>query len=105
MSIGYFSNNLVVPISLLQYRACAKPVLAPRMKAIADTVRNGENGETFDPQNPQEFCDKLKLLVTENASRLRQGAEGRRLVCKSFDKAVVAKELYLGVTQLLSIAK
>ena len=105
MRSGNFANNFVVTLALLQYWACAKPVLAPRMKAIADTVRNGENGETFDPQNPQEFCDKLKLLVTENASRLRQGAEGRRLVCKSFDKAVVAKELYLGVTQLLSIAK
>ncbi len=105
MRSGNFANNFVVTLALLQYWACGKPVLAPRMKAIADAVRDGENGETFDPENAQEFCAKLKLLVTEKRSRLRQGAEGRRLALKSFDKSIVAQELYHGVTRLLSTEK
>jgi len=104
MRSGNFANNFVVTLALLQYWACAKPVLAPRLKAIADVVRDGENGETFDPRSPQEFCAKLNVLLTEESARLRQGIEGRKLVRKSFDKGVVAEQLYSGVTRLLLAA-
>ena len=95
----------LLTLSLLQYWACAKPVLAPRMKAIADAVRDGENGETFDPGNPQEFSAKLRVLVTGESTRLRQGEEGRRFVRKSYDKGIVAEQLYYGVTRLLIAPK
>ena len=100
-----FANNFVVTLALLQYWACGKPVLVPRLKAIAAIVRDGENGETYDPRSPEEFCEKLKLLMTERAFRERQGSEGRMLVRKFFDKRIVAEDLYLGVTRLLSTAK
>ena len=102
MRSGNFANNFVVTLALLQYWACGKPVLAPRMKAIAAIVHDGENGETYDPKNPEEFREKLKLLLTRRADLVGQGIEGRKLVLKAFDKCVVAEDLYLGVTRLLS---
>ena len=105
MRSGNFANNFVVTLGLLQYWACGKPVLAPRLKAIAGIVHDGENGETYNPKSPEEFCEKLTLLATEDTSRVREGREGRRLVCKTFDKKVVAEELHECVTRLLSMAK
>jgi len=75
------------------------------MKAIAAIVHDGENGETYDPRNPEEFCEKLNSLLSERAHRVRQGIEGRRVVRKVFDKRVVAEDLYLGLIRLLSARK
>jgi len=105
MRSANFANNFVVTLGLLQYWACGKPVLAPRLKAISAIVHDGENGETYDPRKPSEFSEKIRLLMTERTSRLDEGREGRRLVCEAFDKSVVAQALYLGVTRLLSAEK
>ena len=55
--------------------ACGVPVLASRLGALPEAVREGENGHLFDPQRPAELAAILRSLADDpdRLANLRQG--------------------------------
>lgn len=68
------------PVSILEALSCEKPVVAPRVGSIPETVRDGETGCLVSPNDADEMAERIASLLTDEATRRRLGANGRRLV-------------------------
>jgi glycosyltransferase involved in cell wall biosynthesis len=64
MRKGDTSNDIVIPGALIHCMACRKVVMAPRLSAISEVIRHGENGFMFTPNDGQDF----RRLVLELAA-------------------------------------
>lgn len=62
------------PVSLLEAMASEKPVVAPRVGSIPETVRDGQNGFLTTPGCDEEFAARVVELLRD---RSRAGAMGR----------------------------
>ncbi len=68
------------PVSILEALACEKPVVAPRVGSIAETVRDGETGWLVDPGDVDGMAGRIAAMLGDEESRLRMGVAGRKLV-------------------------
>jgi glycosyltransferase involved in cell wall biosynthesis len=68
------------PVSILEALACEKPVVAPRVGSIPETVRDGETGFLIAPDDIDGMAERIATLLTDEPTRRRLGAAGRRLV-------------------------
>lgn len=57
--------------------ACGLPVIASRIGALPEAIRDGENGWLFDPDDPTELAELL-CRVDEDRDLLRRTAAGAR---------------------------
>ncbi len=90
------SLNEGISNTILEAMACGRPVLAGRVGGNPELVVEGENGELFDPRQPEELARLLARYCAEPQLGARQGAAGRRRVAEKFTMdAMVAG--YLGV--------
>lgn len=73
---------------LIQYMACAKPVVASPIGANREIVEHGVNG--FLAETPAEWADALRRLALDAGLRHRMGAAGRDKVERlySLDRAI-----------------
>jgi len=62
------------PRTIAEAFACSLPVIASRIGALADIMRDGETGLLFDPGNPRDLADKLAWSL---ANRERMAEMGR----------------------------
>ena len=62
--------------------ACGTPVVASRIGAIPEIVKDGVTGLLFEPGDPQDLADKLSRLLDDDELRARMGAEGVRDVAR-----------------------
>jgi glycosyltransferase involved in cell wall biosynthesis len=67
---------------LIQYMACALPVVASAVGMNKDVVKDGWNG--FLARNPQEWQDGLEKLIQDLELRICLGMHGRKLVEDEF---------------------
>ena len=63
---------------LIQYMACNLPVVASKVGANVDIVRNGENG--FLAETEQEWVMALDRLLTDSDLCSKMGSAGRQRV-------------------------
>lgn len=68
------------PVSILEGLACGKPVVAPRVGSIPETVHHGENGFLVDPNDPEQLADGIEKLLTDPALARQMGKIGRNSV-------------------------
>jgi glycosyltransferase involved in cell wall biosynthesis len=47
------------PRTIVESFACGTPVIASRIGALAEIVRDGETGLLFEPGNPRDLADKI----------------------------------------------
>ncbi len=66
------------PRTLVEAFACGLPVIASRLGAMAELVRDGETGLLFDPGNAEDLALKLKWADDNAESMLRMGQNARR---------------------------
>jgi glycosyltransferase involved in cell wall biosynthesis len=59
------------PIVPREALAHGVPVLAARLGALPELIREGENGFTFDPNEPAELARLLSRLMRDERLRLR----------------------------------
>jgi glycosyltransferase involved in cell wall biosynthesis len=86
----YDVDSVVVPstwpetFSLVTREALVQgiPVLASRLGALTEAIRDGENGFTFDPQRPEELAGQLRQLMhdADLLPRLRAGARATEMM-------------------------
>jgi len=83
------------PVKLLEYGACAKPVIATRVSETEKLVRHDRHGFLATPSNPEEFAYFLKTLLNSKNLRENMGKEFSEHIRKNFDWCKIAKDLEL----------
>ena len=83
------------PIAPREALACGVPVLASRLGALPELIREGENGFTFDSARPADLAAILRRLAhsSELLPRLREGAR-RSAVTSLADHATRVRAAY-----------
>lgn len=77
----------MVLIEAMQYR-CAT-IAYNSFESLQDIITDGYNGYTVTPFNKNEYIQKLKNLMTNDAQRKEFGQNGMEVI-KKFDKKVIA---------------
>lgn len=76
-------------LTILEALAAGIPAIAPRAGGIIDTIRSGENGLLYNPQDREDLIEKLQYLIADPARRKVMGAKGKEDMAEySWDKAV-----------------
>jgi glycosyltransferase involved in cell wall biosynthesis len=78
-------------LKLLQYMACARPVVASPVGVNAEIVTNGING--FTASRHEDWVAALRALQDDGAKRANMGEAGRALVEAHYCLAVTAPRL------------
>lgn len=93
--IALFSG--AIPTKLLDYMACARPVLCGVRGEAAQIVRQADAGLTFAPNDSRQLVALIGQLGAQPAERARMGENGARHVREHFDahKSRVAMEAVL----------
>jgi glycosyltransferase involved in cell wall biosynthesis len=75
----FVTNSEKETRGLAVIEACAAgiPVIAPCSGGIIDTVVDGENGFLYQPQQKEEFIDKLTLLISDSNFCQTMGAKAK----------------------------
>lgn len=87
------ANHFVVTTALMQYWACEKPVLAPKLDSIKEIVVDGKNGVLFDGGNSNDLAEKIECMLKIKDTWASMGKHGRKVVQANFEKTKIAKEM------------
>jgi colanic acid biosynthesis glycosyl transferase WcaI len=91
-----FPNNEVShaasPLKLFEGMSMQKPIVASRVSGIQDVILDGENGFLADPDNPDEWIQKLEAILNSEALAARIGENAKRTVEERFDWDLLAKQ-------------
>ncbi|MFH1478136.1 MAG: glycosyltransferase [Verrucomicrobiota bacterium] len=71
MRAGRVSDHFQVTANLLHSLACGSPILAARLKGVAELIHEGENGLLFNPADGDEFRRQLVRLLDDEPLRRR----------------------------------
>ncbi len=67
-------------LTVIEAAAAGIPAIAPRAGGVIDTIKDGEIGFLYQPQNQADFLDKLNLLISNVDLRQSMGIKAKELV-------------------------
>ena len=77
-------------LTIIEAFACAKPVIASNLGAMADLITDGETGLLFEPGNPSDLTNKVERLWNNEDEVIRMGGNAR----KEFEEKYTAETNY-----------
>jgi glycosyltransferase involved in cell wall biosynthesis len=82
------------PISVLEYMAAGKPVVATRVGGMEEVTQEGETAFLVPPGAAPELADSILQLLTDDEAARRMGRAGRARAMDQFgiDKMMKARE-------------
>ena len=72
------------PLSILEYMACAKPVVATKAGGVPEMVKDGFNGIAVDAESPEALAKAILYLINNKELRKTMGANARKTVEENF---------------------
>ena len=96
------------PRTLVEAFACGLPVIASRIGALAELVRDGETGLLFEPGNPRDLADKIAWAMANPEQMGEMGRKARAQYEAEFSAEVnyrLLMDIYDGVLAEHSRAK
>ena len=66
-------------LTVIEAAAAGIPAIAPRAGGVINTIRNGETGWLYEPQNEADFINKLNILISNVNLRKSMGNEAKNL--------------------------
>jgi glycosyltransferase involved in cell wall biosynthesis len=84
------------PISLLEAMAVGRPVIASRVAAIPEILRDGENGLLVEPGSSDEIASAIRRLAHDPAlaKRIGDGARATALAMNPDHEAAQWSQVY-----------
>lgn len=73
-------TRAVTPLKPVEAMACARPVAASDLPALAELVLNGRDGLVARPSDPAHLASRLRTLIEDPDLRARMGSAGRTKV-------------------------
>ena len=109
MADVFASSHIVVlpsyaeglPKVLLEAAACARPLIATRVRGCQEIVRDGDNGLLVPLKEPHALAEAVMTLVQSKALRGRMGARGREIAVNEFRVELIADETIAVYDRLL----
>ncbi|WP_320535880.1 glycosyltransferase family 4 protein [Pseudarthrobacter sp. IC2-21] len=95
----------VTPLKPVEAMACARPVVASRLPALAEIVEDGVSGTLTDSENPADLAEKLEQLLASSELRRRLGAAGRKAVLETRTWAANASAMSAAYRRLMENAR
>ncbi|NQV13145.1 MAG: glycosyltransferase family 4 protein [Parcubacteria group bacterium] len=71
-------------LSVIEAYAHGKPVIASRIGALPEVVKEGETGYLFESGKADELADKIKQALADQAGLEKMGEKARRYVAREF---------------------
>jgi glycosyltransferase involved in cell wall biosynthesis len=65
------------PRTIVEAFACSSPVIASRIGALADLVKDGETGLLFEPGNSDDLADKMRWALAHPEQMAAMGQNAR----------------------------
>jgi glycosyltransferase involved in cell wall biosynthesis len=81
------------PRTLVEAFACGLPVIASRLGAMAELIKDGVTGLLFEPGNAKDLADKLQWADSHPEEMLNMGREARREYEAKYTSAINFKQL------------
>jgi glycosyltransferase involved in cell wall biosynthesis len=72
------------PLSVMEYMAAGKPVVATRVGGVPDLVRDGVTGLLVEPKDPDGLAAAMVSLLRDPARAEQMGRAGQELRCREF---------------------
>jgi glycosyltransferase involved in cell wall biosynthesis len=72
--------------AVLEYMAAGRPIVATRVGANAQLLRDGEDGLLIEAENSAELTNGIERLVSDSEVARRLGASARQRACESFSR-------------------
>ena len=79
------------PLKLYEYLACARPVIASRIRGVSEIIERGNCGYLFEPNDARDLASKIIKSYHERDRLPSFGNNGRILVEKSFSWEKIAR--------------
>ena len=89
-------------LAMLEAMACGLPVVASRVGATTEQIRDGETGFTISPGNRKEFVEKMVYLLTKDQERERISRNAAELVADQYCWEKIAdqyEKVLLGISK------
>lgn len=90
----------VYPNKVFDYMSCAKPILIGIDGVARDLVENSQSGYYVDPENAEDFKEKIVELYTKQELIERLGINGFNFVRQNFSREKLAHEYSEKLQQL-----
>lgn len=74
------------PTKLGEYLATGKPVVVTKVGEIGDFLIDGVNCRMAEPDNPQDFAEKMCWVANNSEEALEVGSKGKQLTNKEFSR-------------------
>lgn len=93
--------DTAVPVKLLEYMSCGKPVIASDLPGISNVIKSAECGLTVDPSDVDSIVAAVQYLL-EHPEAAAAMAENGRLITKTKYNWSVAEGVLYGVMRSLA---
>jgi glycosyltransferase involved in cell wall biosynthesis len=98
----HFAISELLGLSVLEAMASGTPVVASRLDALPEVVRDGETGFLVTPGDVAELHDRIARLLADRALAARMGGRGRELVLEQFTWDACARRCLAAYEELLT---
>ena len=89
------------PWSIVEALAAGLPVVSTDRGAIAQSVKDGENGFLLTDPDPEIIAEKLEVLICDNDLRKRMGEKSREMYISDFTADAMVRNLRRVFNQIL----
>lgn len=73
------------PISILEYMAMGKPVIATRVGGVPEIIQHGVNGFLIPPDNPKALAEAIQKFLNNRKFFEQMAINGRKTIVKKFN--------------------
>ncbi|HEX2073285.1 MAG TPA: glycosyltransferase family 4 protein [Geodermatophilus sp.] len=98
----HFAISELLGLSVLEAMASGTPVVASRLDALPEVVRDGETGFLVTPGDVDELRDRVARLLGDRGLAARMGRRARELVLERFTWEACAERCLAAYEELLS---
>ena len=98
---GIDTFKTVYPNKVFDYMACARPIILGIDGVARELVESAGAGIFVEPEQPEAFCDAVKVLRQDAGLREAMGKRGQEHVEQHFSRSILA-EKYLDLLKDLA---